>query len=307
MNINALRDQEADLVGIYGAACGPQGSTGWPGCSIYSSRDAGTNYSFLATLTAPSIIGITGSTLLAWTGHLGTLDTVNYVDVSVNNGTLSSITYDQLLDGGNACVIGEEIIGFMTATLLSANTYRLRNLLRGLRGTDYAMGSHYFSERFIYLDPAAMKFIALETSDIGKSFWMKGVTNGATVASATAQTFTFLGATLLPYPPCNPNGIRDASNNCLIRWDRRNRKQGEWRDYVDVPMSEATESYEIDVYSSSAYTTIKRTITVAGVREVTYTAAQQVTDFGSAQATLYIKIYQMSATVGRGRPLKATI
>ena len=33
----------------------------------------------------------------------------------------------------------------------------------------------------------------------------------------------------------------------------------------------------------------------------------QVTDFGSNQATLYVKVYQLSANVGRGYPLTTSI
>jgi hypothetical protein len=38
-----------------------------------------------------------------------------------------------------------------------------------------------------------------------------------------------------------------------------------------------------------------------------YTAAQQLTDFGAAQTTLSVRVYQLSATVGRGWPGFATL
>jgi hypothetical protein len=75
---------------------------------------------------------------------------------------------------------------------------------------------------------------------------------------------------------------------------------------VDVPLGELTEAYEIEVYTSAAYTTLKRTLT-SPTPTVAYTSAQQVTDFGSVQSTLHLKIYQMSATVGRGYPLSTSI
>jgi hypothetical protein len=40
---------------------------------------------------------------------------------------------------------------------------------------------------------------------------------------------------------------------------------------------------------------------------VAYTSAQQVTDFGSNQAKLYVKVYQLTEHVGRGKPLTTSI
>jgi hypothetical protein len=71
-------------------------------------------------------------------------------------------------------------------------------------------------------------------------------------------------------------------------------------------LGETTESYEMDIYSSSAYTTVKRTLS-STTPTLTYTSANQTTDFGANQGTLYVKVYQISANVGRGYPLTTTI
>ncbi|MBX6329380.1 MAG: hypothetical protein IRY89_12480, partial [Pseudolabrys sp.] len=39
----------------------------------------------------------------------------------------------------------------------------------------------------------------------------------------------------------------------------------------------------------------------------TYTAAEQIADFGAPQASVAVRVYQLSATVGRGRPAAATL
>jgi hypothetical protein len=74
---------------------------------------------------------------------------------------------------------------------------------------------------------------------------------------------------------------------------------------MSIPLGETTESYEVEVWDSG-YTTLKRTLT-ASTPTVTYTSANQVTDFGSNQATLYLKIYQLSAIVGRGNALTVSV
>lgn len=71
---------------------------------------------------------------------------------------------------------------------------------------------------------------------------------------------------------------------------------------VDIPLSEAVESYSIDIYAPDSPHTIVRTI-AASTPTATYTAAQQSTDFGSDSAGhLLLAVYQISATVGRGYP-----
>lgn len=72
---------------------------------------------------------------------------------------------------------------------------------------------------------------------------------------------------------------------------------------VASPVGEASESYEIDVMSGS---TVKRTIPSA-TPVITYTAADQTSDFGSPQSAITLRIYQLSATVGRGYPLEVTL
>ena len=74
---------------------------------------------------------------------------------------------------------------------------------------------------------------------------------------------------------------------------------------INAPLGETTEAYEVEVWDAT-YTTLKRTLT-SSTPTATYASADQVTDFGSAQGVLYLKIYQLSATVGRGYPMKVSV
>ena len=73
-----------------------------------------------------------------------------------------------------------------------------------------------------------------------------------------------------------------------------------------MPLGESFEQYLVEVYTDLGYGTKVREITVT-TPAVTYTSAQQGTDFGGDQTTLYLKIYQMSAAVGAGIPLTTSI
>jgi hypothetical protein len=72
-----------------------------------------------------------------------------------------------------------------------------------------------------------------------------------------------------------------------------------------VPVSESAEAYEVDVLNGSG--AVVRTITGLGAPAATYSAAQQVTDFGAAQPAVRVMIYQMSGIVGRGVPAEAIV
>ena len=71
----------------------------------------------------------------------------------------------------------------------------------------------------------------------------------------------------------------------------------------EVPLAEDAESYEVDILDGA---TVKRTLASA-TPTVTYLAADQAADFGAPQPAYAIKIYQMSASYGRGTPRDAVV
>jgi hypothetical protein len=211
-----------------------------------------------------------------------------------------------LLSGVNAAVIGDEILSFRDATLNTDGSYTLRGFLRGRRGSEYAMGSHSSGERFVLANVATLARVAQSTADIGIPKLYKAVTGGMFLDDATPVAFTNLGVGLMPYAPVLLGGGRDASGNVALQWVRRNRISGEWRDSVDVPNSEATESYDVEICDAS-FTTVKRTFAGLTSPSVVYSAANQTTDFGSLQATVYFRVYQLSAVVGRGHAASGSV
>jgi hypothetical protein len=306
VNINMLRDADNDP-GFYAAACAADpAAVSWPGCSVYASVDGGTTYTALFNIASESTMGRTTDALGNFFG--GNIpDELNHVNVRLSNGTLSSTNNTGLLAGVNMAVIGDEILFFRDATLQGDGSYTLRGFLRGRRGSEYAMSGHSSSERFVLVDATKFVRVPQSTADIGIAKKYKPVTLGMTLATASAYDFTNQGTGLKPYAPVQLGGGRDASNNATLNWVRRGRTSGEWRDGVDVPLGETSEAYEVEIYSSSAYTTLKRTITGLTSPTASYLAADQTTDFGSPQSTIYFRVYMLSAVVGRGHPADGSI
>ena len=267
----------------------------WSGAALYRSDDGGSNYASLLNINNPATIGTTVSALASGTSAV--FDVANSVTVSlIGTATLQSVTQLAVLNGANAALIGNEIIQFTTATLISPGQYTLSGLLRGRLGTDWAIGGHAAGERFVSLD-GNINQVAVASNLIGLTRAYKSVSYGSTLAATTEQDFLYTGVALKPYSPVQITGTRDGSGNLTINWIRRTRLGGGWQDNVDVPLNETTESYEIDIMNGA---TVVRTITGLTSPTASYTAAQQTTDFGSAQASVTVNIYQLSAIVGRG-------
>jgi hypothetical protein len=230
--------------------------------------------------------------------------------VTLASGDLYDVTEAAMLAGANHLAYGAdgrwEIIAAQKCTLQSGKTYVLRDLLRGRFGSEWAMGTHQVGDAIVLLDTDDLAMIAMSASTIGLSRLYRGITYGRDLSTDSNRAFTYQAVNLKPLSPILLNGDRDASGNWSLSWVRRARGLVEWRDYVDTPLNEATEQYQIEIFSSSGYTTVKRTLTVSAAA-ASYSTADQTTDFGSNQATLYLRIYQLSATVGRGYPLQQSI
>jgi hypothetical protein len=284
---------DTDNEGCYVAAAGAISSS-WRGYALFRSSDGGSSYTEIARTTRPDIIG-EASTVLGNFLDGDVFDETNTVTVVVGpgGGTLSSSTTLGVLNGANKALLGSEILQYRDATLTGADTYLLAGLLRGRRGTEWAMGTHGPNERFIALPTA----INLSLAELNVTRLYKAVTLGSTLATATAVEFANTGVAVRPYSPVQIGGGFNVSGDCVISWVRRTRIGGEWVSYVDVPLSESSELYTVEIWDST-YTTIKRTISGLTSATTTYTAAQQTTDFGSPQTNVYAKIYQ----VGRFLP-----
>lgn len=300
LDIPLLRDIDAGY-GMYSAAHGY--TAGWPGGQIFKSADGTTWAEFGNVHLLGATAGFASTALANFTQNL--FDETNSVTVALSAGTLSSVSEADVLNGANAALLGDEVIQFKTATLVSGTTWTLTGLLRGRRGTEWARSTHAINERFILLEEDTIVAQPMALGELGLARTYRGVTFGGFVADAVDVTLTYAAVALKPYAPVLLGGGRDAAGNITLNWVRRGRIAGEWTDYADVPLGEDAESYEIEIWTAG-YATLKRTLT-AGTTTVSYTSAQQTTDFGSNQATVYCRVYQLSASVGRGYKLEGTV
>ena len=298
---NALRDADTTTSGLYVAAVGQEN---WGGAVVYISRDAGTSYQKLVSVGDYSIMGTTLTTLPTFT-DTAVFDNGSTVDVSLQRGVLNSASASDILSGTNACLIGNEIVQFTTATVIGTLQYRLSGLLRGQRGTDYAWGSHSTGEAFVLLTNA-VKRVILDDSVIGKSVLLKVIGAYGSLAAASPQTVLVTGAEYKPYAPSHVAAARDGSNNITLTWIRRTRSGGQWSDLVDASLVDTPESYDVEVWNAG-YTILKRTFSALSAATTPYTAAQQTTDGYTPGLPVSVRVYQNNARIGRGYVMQVIV
>jgi hypothetical protein len=154
-----------------------------------------------------------------------------------------------VLNGANPCIIGNEVIQYVNATLNVDGTYTLDTLLRGRRGTETYCRDHAFGETFIVLNTASIKRISLSLSLIGLIRYYKAVTLGQSQSSGQVIPQVLAANDLKPYAPAQLVGNVDSGTGDVnASWERRTRVGGAWQDGVgDVPLSEDSEGYDFDI------------------------------------------------------------
>lgn len=303
LDLPLLRDQDNDS-GFYTALLGLLPDS-FKAASLYRSIDGGGNYT---RQISSSVSAVTGSVIQpVAAGPTSIFDHASSILVELydESDSLNSATRDDVLAGANAAAIGSdgrwEVVQFMTAEHQTGSIWKLTGLLRGRRGTEWAVGTSIIGDGFVILSGVIRT--ALDITLVNKAEFYKAVGTGSTIEEAPSQAFTGHAVALRPFSPCFVKAVRNAvTGDWSIMWLRRGRIGQTLQSGTDVALSETVEDYEIDVLAGGI---AQRTISVS-TQSANYPEASQITDFGSAQTSLSIAVYQVSAQIGRGYGAAAT-
>ena len=287
----------------------------WPGEMAVFRSPSTDGYELLTTFGGRARIGTLVSDFFA--GPTSRFDLGNALVLNLLTGTLESVTELTLFGGANALAIesasgGWEIVQAGVAELIAPGRYRLTRLLRGQRGTEAAMSNPApAGARVVVLDDA-LASLPIAEADLGLPWnWRIGpASRSVSDETYVAQAFTPVGVGLRPFSVAHveqPWRRPRAPGDLTIRWIRRSRALAadNWGP-VDVPLAEETEAYEVEILDGTA---VKRVLSVS-TTSATYTAAAQTADWGAPLGpgdTLDIRIYQLSALVGRGAAKTVTL
>ena len=272
------------------------GAAGWPGCAIYISIDGGVSYTEQEKAYVESTWG-KATSIVPSISNWYVWDETTTITVELKTGTLSSVTDIEVQNGVNWCLIGEEVIGFKTATLIAANTYELTGLMRGRRGTEVFISTHVVDEGFILLDSAGVEF-PYPADAKEKVFYFKYVTIGTELSAATAYVAQPSQKSRKPWRVANYVGTK-VGNDFVVTWIGRNQFNGEMTDSGTVTQPNGFGGFVIQMLDAGNADAPVRTI-YTQTPTVTYTEAQQVADFGSAQATVKVRVAQIDRIFGTG-------
>lgn len=295
LDIPLLRDQDKNI-GVY-IASGPFIDYKWSGCSLSRSTDKGSSYNALKSFSKRAMMGTTLTKLQNFHSSM-LLDTSSYVDVKTNNATdLISATYENIVNDKdlNLALIGNEIVQFMYAEGIDENTYRLFGLIRGCRGTDHEMNNHKIDERFIHLDEKTLDVLGISSNEFDLDYSYKATTFGSYIGKTDEFQFIYEGKAFECYSPVQIGGGFH-ENGATLKWTRRAKLNNFWNNFVDVPLDEVEEKYEIEILKNG---NVIRTIQV-NTTTLEYTNAQIIEDFGSLQNKLNFNVYQISSLRGKG-------
>ena len=279
----------------------------WPGpVAIWRSYE-GASFARIGLALAPTIVGTTLDALAP--GPTGRWDHAASVRVALAGGALASVSDAALLSGANAAALRRpdgawEVVQFASAELVGPRTFRLSRLLRGQGGSEGAIGDPLpAGAPFVLLDEHLVT-VARGLEALGRTMQLKFVAAAKSHGDPTALTLAVTpGATALrPLAPTHLKARRGASGT-TFSWIRRTRRGGDSWQALEVPLGEEREAYELDILAGA---TVARTLSAA-TPSAFYSHADEIADFGAAQATLTVRVAQLSASVGRGDAAQATL
>lgn len=307
LDIPRIRSEQ-DVIGMAFGMIGK--ASGWPGGFLFRSDDSGNTWTNCAAINSLARVFQIGA---APSSHLGySIDfSGSIVATPVTPGAaLYGVTEEQLYNQSNLAAYGIdgrwEIVSFRTV-VDNTGTYTLSDFLRGLYGTEWASGLHAVNDLVIMLDTTTLGYFTLPTNALGAPRIYRAITEGNSIDSASDMIDTYEANNLKPLSPVDITGTIDSVTlDWTISVVPRTRTPVEVFSGFAQPSGETIASYELDVYTSGAFSVLKRTI-ASSTPSFPYTSAQQTTDLGNTSSTLYVKSYQLSATVGRGFPLVSTL
>ncbi|NNM72642.1 baseplate multidomain protein megatron [Enterovirga aerilata] len=280
----------------------------WPGAAaVWRSLDGGASFSLHGVAELPAVIGRTLAPVPP--GPVWLFDRGTTIDAEFSAAALSSVGEARALGSESLFALrgpegAWEVISAAFAEMTGPRRYRLSGLLRGLGGTErLALRTVPAGAPIVRLDEALLP-VALHPGDLGRGCLYRVGPAGRDHGdpSCVQLAATAGGTALAPFAPVHlrarrePEGVR-------ISWIRRTRQGGDNWELAEVPLAEEREAYRLEVMSGAA---VLRGIE-ASTTSALYAASDEIADFGAAQATLSVRVAQVSAAIGPGFAAEAVL
>ncbi len=271
---------------------------GWRRAQLLTSVDDGASWNESGETAAPAVLGKVALPLNDGQPYIISTAAQMIVDLGHSGMTLTSTDIDGLIGGRNLALVGQELIQFQNVEMLSATRARVTGLVRGRRGTEWAMPFHGANEDFVLIDAETLGALAVP---IGVSP-VRVIASGLGDVVPAEVSVANPNASLLPLSPVHLRTELLANGDTQLSWTRRSRDGWSWLDGVDAPLAEESETYVITVTpdAGSAREVVTFTTTYA------FAAADKAADMAGGAAAIKFAISQRG-TFGASRPNLLTI
>ncbi|MEO8723277.1 MAG: phage tail protein [Sphingobium sp.] len=275
-------------------------SSGWRHATLYSENDADGSLTLIGA-SAPA--ATMGSVLTPPTGASPQLfdeTPMLVVQLLADVMTLSNADDAALAQGANLCLVGDELIQFGRAIPTGSRTFRLEHLLRGRRGTEWAMATHIAGEGFLLLESDRLFQVSSSNVHMGSNLHINAI--GIGDATPAEAQHVVEGQAILPLAPVH-FVVQAASGGWDVTWTRRSRVGWRWIDGADAPLGEERELYHIEWADGGG---VFRNAEV-GVPSFAYSAAMVAADHAAGHAGSVTVTVRQIGTYGPGRTAALTL
>jgi len=239
------------------------------------------------------------------------------VRIVQREAAIQSVTEQELVDDlANPALIlnpaapqEAEFFQFANVTDNGDGTFTLDVLLRARRGTEGAAEQgHLAGARVVFLGAGAVRRRVQDLAVRGDQLFYRTIPLGEIVEKAIVASEVNDANSLKPLAPvdvvASPTQDGSTRDPVVVTWTRRTRvgQEAEWNDEVEnAPIGEESEEYEVDLLDPAG-TTVQQTFT--GIADdatgVSISDAEQQAAGYSSGDLLRVRIFQISAAVGRG-------
>jgi len=266
----------------------------WPGNVAVTDASTG------AVLTRLSRNAVMGEVVGAFgSGPAEVWDEASRPLIKLYAGHLAGMDEIAVLAGANRLAVetdsGDwEIVGFAEAELAAPSTYRLSRLLRGQGGTQAAIGLVSVGRRVLVLDTRVVT-LPVDVAGLGGTRELRVFAGSSDLTGLVASVDLDTGPAL-PLGSVHLRAVRIAGGDILLDWVRRSRDDSDGWGTADAPLEHLPERYRLQIFDGAV---LRRSVDCS-TPLASYTAAEQVADFGSLPGAFDFSVAQVSQVFGPG-------
>lgn len=183
----------------------------------------------------------------------------------------------------------------------------MTNLLRGLAGTEDAIAAGAVEGASVVVLDAGVVPLGLVAEERG--FAINWLAENLAGAGGRVGPHAFAGGmrAQTPLSPVHIRASRQPAGDIRLSWMRRGRVEADGWEALDIPLDEAEERYRVEILrSETGQDEVRRSVEVVSPA-FTYSAADEIADFGAPRPSLRVRIRQMGRAVPLGIAAEKTI